>query len=61
MIILKNELKNFILDLNNKSKRNLITEENYGFTYQIASEYSLSTKIIQSNFEQKDIIYLAFK
>ena len=54
-------IKNFILDLNNKSQRNLITDEEYGFTYQIASEYSLTTKIIQPNFEPKDIIYLFFK
>jgi hypothetical protein len=52
---------NFIQDLNNKSKRNRITNEEYEFTYQIASEYSLTTKIIQPNFEAEDIIYLFFK
>ena len=54
-------IKNFISDLNSKSQRNLITDEEYGFTYQIASEYSLTTKIIQPNFQPKDIIYLFFK
>ena len=53
--------KNFISDLNNKSQRNSISDEEYGFTYQIASEYSLTTKIIEPNFEPKDIIYLFFK
>lgn len=52
--------KNFISDLNNKSQRNSISDEEYGFTYQIASEYSLTTKIIEPNFEPKDIIYLFF-
>ena len=51
----------FIQDLNSKSKRNQITDEEYEFTYQIASEYSLTTKIIQPNFEAEDIIYLFFK
>lgn len=54
-------MNDFIQDLNNKSKRNHITDEEYGFTYQIVSEYSLTTKIIQPILEAKDIIYLFFK
>ncbi len=53
--------KIFISDLNNKSQRNSISDEEYGFTYLIASETSLTTKIIEPNFEPKDIIYLFFK
>ena len=37
------------------------SKREYGFIYQIASEYSLTTKIILPNFEPKDIIYLFFK
>ena len=54
-------IKNFIMDLNEKISRNIISEEEYGFTYQIANDYSLNTKIIQPKFEPKDIIYLFFK
>ena len=54
-------VKYFIQELNNKISRNSISKEEYGFTYQIASKYSLTTKIIQPNFEPKDIIYLFFK
>jgi hypothetical protein len=54
-------VKNFLQDLNGRAQRFQITDGEYGFTYQIASEYSLTTKIIQPNFEPKDIIYLLFK
>ena len=53
--------KNFISDLNSKSQRILISDEEYGFTYQIASDYSLTTKIIEPKFEPIDIVYLFFK
>ena len=54
-------IKDFIKDLNDKTSRISTTEEEYGFTYQIASKYSLTTKIIQPKFEPKDILYLFFK
>ena len=54
-------IKNFIMDLNEKISRNIISEEEYQFTYQISNDYSLNTKIIQPKFEPKDIIYLFFK
>ena len=53
-------VKHFINDLNDKISRISISEEEYGFTYQIASKYSLTIKIIQPKFEPKDIIYLFF-
>ena len=57
----QSSIKNFIKDLNNKSKRTSITDEEYEFTYKIANNYSLTTKIIQPEFEPKDILYLFFK
>jgi hypothetical protein len=54
-------VKNFISNLNDRALRNQITDEEYGFTYKIATDYSLTTKIIQPKFEPKDIIYLFFK
>ena len=38
-----------------------MTDEEYGFTYQITSDYSLTTKIILPNFERRDIIDLFFQ
>jgi len=55
------DIKNFMLNLNEKSSRNIITEKEYIFTYQISNDYSLNTKIIQPEFEAEDIIYLFFK
>jgi len=55
------DIKNFMLDLNERSSRNIITEKEYIFTYQISNDYSLNTKIIQPEFEAEDIIYLFFK
>ena len=52
--------KYFIIDLNEKSSRNIISEEKYGFTYQISNDYSLNSKIIQQEFEAKDIISIYF-
>ena len=54
-------VKNFLTNLNNKKLRTQITVEEYGFTYQIASDYSLITKIILPNFERRDIIDLFFQ
>ena len=54
-------VKNFIKELNNRIERKYISEQEYAFTYQIANEYSLTTKIIQPKFDAKDIIYLFFK
>ena len=54
-------LVNFIKNLNDKALRNKITNEEYIYTYQISSKYSLNTKIIQPKFEPKDILYLFFK
>ena len=54
-------VKNFIQDLNNRAERKIITDQEYSFTFQIANQYSLTTKIIQPKFEPKDIIYLFFK
>ena len=54
-------VKNFIKELNNRIERKNISEQEYAFTYQIANEYSLTTKIIQPKFDAKDIIYLFFK
>ena len=48
-------------NLNNKKLRTQITDEEYEFTYQIASDYSLTTKIILPKFEPRDIIYLFFQ
>jgi len=54
-------VKNFIQELNKRAERKIISEQEYLYTYQIANEYSLTTKIIQPKFEPKDIIYLFFK
>ena len=53
--------KNFLTNLNKKKLRIEITDEEYGFIYQITSDYSLTTKIILPNFERRDIIYLFFQ
>ena len=55
------KVKNFIKELNNRANRKKILDQDYFYTYQIANEYSLNTKIIQPKFEPKDIIYLFFK
>ena len=54
-------VKNFIQNLDDRALRNQITDEEYSFTYKISTDYSLTTKIIQPNFEPKDIIYLFFQ
>ena len=54
-------VKNFIQELNKRGERKSISELEYLYSYQIANEYSLTTKIIQPKFEPKDIIYLFFK
>ena len=54
-------VKNFIQNLDRRKDRNKISNEEYEYTYQIASNYSLTTKIIQPKFEPKDIIYLFFQ
>jgi len=46
-------VKYFIKDLKDKVSRYSISEEVYGFTYQIASKYSLIMKIMQQNLNQK--------
>ena len=38
-----------------------MTDEEYGFTYQITSDYSFTIKIILPKFEPRDIIYLFFQ
>jgi hypothetical protein len=57
----KNSINNFIHNLNDKSQRKIITDQEYFFTYQIASSYCLTTKIIQPEFKPKDIIFLFFQ
>ena len=52
---------NFLENLNDRKARTELSDEEYAFTYQICSEYSLTTKIIQPTFEPQDIIYLFFK
>ena len=52
--------KNFLTNLSNEKLRTQITVEEYGFTYQIASDYSLITKIILPNFEPRDIFIYSF-
>ena len=59
--IKQKSIKNFINDLNEKASRNIISEEEYVFTYTISNNYSLNTKLIQPKFESKDAIYLFFK
>ena len=55
-------VKNFLTNLKKKKKLRIEkTDEEYGFTYQITSDYSLTTKIILPNFERKDIIDLFFQ
>ena len=44
--LIKLMLKMFLSNINNKKIRTQITNEEYGFTYQIASNYSLTKKII---------------
>ena len=53
-------IKSFIIDLNEKSSRNIISEKEYGFTYQISNDYSLNSKIIQQEFEAKDMRSIYF-
>ena len=54
-------VKNFIQNLNERKKRCKISNDEYEYTYKIASNYSLTTKIIQPKFEPQDIIYLFFQ
>ena len=37
-----------------------MTDEEYGFTYQITSDYSLTTKIILPNFEREILLIYSF-
>ena len=52
---------NYLENLNDRKARTELSDEEYAFTYQICSEYSLTTRIIQPTFEPQDIIYLFFK
>ena len=52
--------KNFLTNLSNEKLRTQITVEEYGFTYQIASDYSLITKIILPNFEREILFIYSF-
>ena len=54
-------IKHFIKNINEKSLRLQISQEEYEFSYLISSKYSLKTKIIKPKFEPKDIIYLFFE
>jgi hypothetical protein len=56
----QSSVKNFMKELNDRASRKPIIEDEYEFTYKIASKYSLTTKIIQPKFETTDIIYLFF-
>ena len=53
-------IKNFLTNLNKKKIRTQITDEEYGFTYQIPSDYSLTTKIILPNFEREILLIYSF-
>ena len=57
----QSSVKNFLKELNDRASRKSIIEDEYEFTYKIASKYSLTTKIIQPKFESQDILYLFFK
>ena len=59
--LIKLMLKMFLSNINNKKIRTQITNEEYGFTYQIASKYSLTKKIILPIFQPRDIIDLFFQ
>ena len=50
-------IKNFLTNLNKKKIRTQITDEEYGFIYQITSDYSLTIKIILPNFE-REILFI---
>ena len=50
-------IKNFLTNLNKKKIRTQITDEEYGFIYQIPSYYSLTIKIILPNFE-REILFI---
>ena len=43
-------VKNFIHELNKRAERKALSDQEYLYTYQIANEYSLTTKIIQPKF-----------
>ncbi len=53
-------IKNFLTNLNKKKIRTQITDEEYGFIYQITSDYSLTTKIILPNFEREILFIYSF-
>ena len=58
--LIKLMLKMFLSNINNKKIRTQIINEEYGFTYQIASNYSLTKKIILPIFSREILLIYSF-
>ena len=55
------ELKNFLKDLNKRKTHEMISEEEYIYTYKISRDYFLNLRLIQPKFKPLDILFLFFK